>query len=506
MANVYESVQKFYKKKIPPDRAVIKSGQVEKYFRRQAWSGLSDEELQKQWLVLQEVVLLFANLDVALVEQPDKVEILEILYRAYIDRKHRIGVDELTYALNTLYGFLLSLPGNDKTFVSNLLVQTEHCFLEHGFFALPIRPPAESFLSLEDYDEHNLDEFNNVLDTLMADMQDFFSKSEYNEELLRAVMLFLRNHADLKYLSSLSEDVWFSFWDYFLFDYHLQRKDIQPIVLYYGKNKDRLSELERILMSDLMRMRFRVFYIVSGDEEGVLCRDLFTEEEFDMPWPDTPIGNYRQILFLGHLETKGLMMLNYIASFTVSPKLRQRIKSEVLRLYELYRLQWDEATIEDFFIRHAVSVRHIIQILTGYARLNVVTDVALPARKVSYENLGEKFQRNQDDLMQISLACGNSFFASLLLTDLYRDFYAVSKLSDDDKLSMDMLWAMVCACMCVNFGEAFVMADQMKKWGADMKRVKKFYAQIEQTLDLRKFDPRYAAEEGYVLSLVNPVG
>lgn len=506
MANVYENIKKFYKKKIPPDREVIKRQQTEKYFRRRAWSGITDAELQEEWLVLQEVVRLFANLNINLVENPETVEILEILYRAYIDRKRSITTDILLQALETISRFLLSVFDYDAKYIENLVVQTQHSFFEHGYFAYPLRPPAESFVSIDEYGEDDIENFNKVLDEMMGEMQEYFSAPRYNSDLMRAAMFFLRSHADREYLANLPEEVWFNFWDYFLFDYHIQKSDVQPIKLYYEENRNKMSEEERILSADLMRMRFRVFYIVRYDEEGVLCSDLFTDEEFDMPWPDNAVGDYRQMLFFGHLETKGLVMLNYIASFMVSPKLRQRIKHEILRLYELYRLQRPGATLEDFFIRHAISVRHIIQILTGYARLNVVPNITPPkSYPPEYGDLSSEFMRMESELRGIGLACGLSSFASCLLVELYQDFFVNSSLRESQKLSTDVLWAVLCAYLGANFGDPFAMAEPIKKMGADMKQVKKMYAAVSKTLDLRPFDPRYAAEEGYVLSLVSPV-
>lgn len=88
-----------------------------------------------------------------------------------------------------------------------------------------------------------------------------------------------------------------------------------------------------------------------------------------------------------------------------------------------------------------------------------------------------------------------------MVARLYADFYLKSPLSHEQKISYEMLLAAVCAFLHTNIGNAFSLVKEMKSDWADVKQVERYFREIHRTMDLRKFDPRYAAEEGYVLSL-----
>ena len=503
MANVYEKIKEFYKENIPSRSNTISSGRMEKYFRLLAWRGYTDEELQEKWVVLKELALLFVRLDPAFVAEPEVFEMQAVLYRAYGGRKRKLTEKKVNFALETLQHFFSSLDEYDDEAIKTVIVQTKHSFYEHGYFHPPIEPTEEFFVEGKDYDDREVDSMNVVLDAMMDKMHAFYTQPCFYDDVMRANMLFMRDKTEVPPAKDMSEELWFSFWDYFLFDYHLRQTDQHPIRYYLATMRDKLTFDERSMLAYLSRMRFKIFYIEQGDEDCVWCRDLLTDEQFDMPWPETAYLDFRQVLFCGHLENKGVLLLNYVTSYSVSPKLRQRIKHEIMRLYDYYLLQWPEATLDDFFNRHSIAVRHIISVLSGYARLNVVPDIQVPPPVLSElpTRLTPSLKQLSEPVRHLATSLSLGSFSTHMVARLYADFYLKSPLSHEQKISYEMLLAAVCAFLHTNIGNAFSLVKEMKSDWADVKQVERYFREIHRTMDLRKFDPRYAAEEGYVLSL-----
>lgn len=96
----------------------------------------------------------------------------------------------------------------------------------------------------------------------------------------------------------------------------------------------------------------------------------------ELPRPDVCLKEARKVLFFGHVHADGVMLLNYIGSVSATAALRRRIKEEIERLYAIYRIQAPEATLEDFFARHAAAVRHLVLHMTTYAQLRIVPEIA----------------------------------------------------------------------------------------------------------------------------------
>ena len=140
------------------------------------------------------------------------------------------------------------------------------------------------------------------------------------------------------------------------------------------KNYYDIDKLQQKIMRDLLKAKFTVFYITKILNDNLVeCIDLFTDETFKMPMPEFGINEYKNLLFYGHINYSGFVMLNYITSVKISANLRKRIKEEVLKVMHLYFKQEKNAKMEDFFRKHSVVVRHIIYILLTLAKVNVIS-------------------------------------------------------------------------------------------------------------------------------------
>ena len=73
-----------------------------------------------------------------------------------------------------------------------------------------------------------------------------------------------------------------------------------------------LTHDEKHVISDLLQAKFTVFYIKRIlNNSMVECVDLFTDEIIKLPMPDYGIGDYKKMLFYGHIYVNGIVTVSY---------------------------------------------------------------------------------------------------------------------------------------------------------------------------------------------------
>ncbi len=507
MSNVYERVEKFYNEH-KESELILSMDEVERYLRKKAWQGRKDRELRQQWDVVSVILTYILEQNLEGLFALTVYDYQEIMYRISEKQKgfslkeaHVAGVLEF---LENFYDFLDS---PNAFHWKECLRDARESFYEDGCFSMPKRREAGDFYTtLEHMDEitaEDMDRLNFILDKLLHDIGEYFHQAEFVMDLTRAVALFggpnYEHPADPD--EAGQEAFWFSFWDYFLFDYHLLATDETPLRYFYTHEKKNLEPTEADIIRDLLKARFTVFYIENMDGDFVTCRNMFTDELIDLPAPDTFLPDYNKVILYGHIHARGVMLLNYITTVPASGLLRKRIKEEILRQFELFKYQETKATLEGFFLRQAAAVRHIIHILTDYAQLRVVPMKDCPAPIVQAEGLRERFAAAEKRLQESAWKLGFSSHGVELLTKLYRDFLTCSDLSDAIKRRTATLTAVLLVFAKANGAELQDISDGIGVLGADRSAVLRVMPKVQEAVGCIPFDPRYLTEEGFVHSL-----
>jgi hypothetical protein len=243
-----------------------------------------------------------------------------------------------------------------------------------------------------------------------------------------------------------------------------------------------------------------VFYVNKIlNPEWVECIDLFTGQKFNLPHPDFDYGKIKQLLLFGHVFAREMIMVNYVTSIEISSNLRRRIQEEVLRQKKIYEIQRPNATWDDFFNRHALAVRHTIDILLTQAKVNVTPfsqiervfpdiDGDKPVNAVVTQLLADKMHKYGFSLHDVGLAQQLWYDYSQLQPTVIRKpaswaasvIYVYSQLNTAQSLSTDIL--------ATDFAISTTSIYQNRQ-------------KIYHGLQLDRFDPRYLNEEGFILSL-----
>lgn len=511
--NVYALAAKYYKCQSEASE-VLPLNLLERYLRKLAWQKKSEEELLQCWLIIRSLTDYICDQNLEGLGYLTIFDYQEILFRyqeEHADFKLEAEpVHDFLQVIENFYKYLAAQGFDDY---SDFMQEVEESLYVNDMFLMPDRRPNQEFYRLlevaSDDNEAEVRQLNQALDHLLKQMGHYFSTEQYRRDNERALHIFCGPAFEIPDLDQApahpdesDNSFWLSYWDYFIFDYHLLKEDITPITYYFLNERQQHDVLEKDILRDLIQARFTVFYMEAVSEEVAVCRDLFTDETFELPLPDLDIHDYKHRLFYGHMHTRGVLLLNYVTSLMTTPKLRLRIREVVMRQYRSFQLQEPEASLADFFRREAAAVRHIMNIMSDYAQLNMLPLRKKPPVVKAKPELAEKF-RDEGDLLVLALQrVGFSKYDSVLLTHLWEDALAVYGEEDFCREHIpELMTAVLFLFVRLNGYELTAESDLYEIFASDRETVQSTEALLTERLKLEHFDPRYLTESGFVLSL-----
>ncbi|MCE5285525.1 MAG: hypothetical protein LLG02_06730 [Pelosinus sp.] len=512
MKNIYDQVKLFYDQENEWE-PVIEQELVEGFFRQKAWQGLTDEKLQNIWKNLRMFIMYLEyeeTRDLENISLEDYSLLIEWLDDNITDFvKDLAAVREFFAVLIDFYRYLIS-----KKVISNLLGLEQAAKEIAGGDTLNLKAledelePAELFVDkpvdlsqgLSELSSHTAQLVGEMVEQLMSKLGTYFQHRSFNDDFERALYLYTGPLDNVP--EEGQEEFWLGFWDYFLFDYHLMQDDTTPLNHFNLDYGDKLTPDEKRILNDLLSAQFTVFYVNRVvNHDWVECINLFTEEKFELPFM-FDLTSLKKMLFFGHVFSRGLMMINYVTSMEVSTRLRRRIKDEVIRQHKVFQIQEPEADMQGFFTRHALVVRHTIDILVTLAKVNV-TPAAQLERK--FPPALEPRTANEEVTKWIekgSLKYNFSRQDIKLMQRLWFDFNQRDKLL----VRKPAVWAVAVmyTYMKLNYSSNFHMGEIAEHLDISVGSVRTNSHRIFDKLGLESFDPRYLSEEGFVFSLFMP--
>ena len=513
--NVYALMNRYYLEHADAE-LVLPKDLVERYFRRKAWNGASDAELRQFWSLLQIINDYVTEQELGSIGGLSVFDYQEILYR-YKDLQtgfqlEKDSVHELLQALDEFMAYWartgLSTVDDYRLFLQDV---EDSLYVDNIFLMPPRRTDNEFYRELEsEYgdSEQEVERLNEILDRVLKGMAKFFEAEAYSQDHERALRIYCGpayeapEVTEEEQLNGSDSEFWLGFWDYFMFDYHMLNDDRTPLQYYFSQRREQLGTLEQDILRDLLHARFTVFYIEAIQDDVVICRDLFTDEQMELPVPDFVLTDYQHRIFYGHLHTKGILLLNYITSIPVTVKLRRRMKEVILRQYKLFLLQLPGASFEQFFRREAAAVRHTIHIMADFAQLNVVPFRKLPPQLETDPKLRSAFAQEQEMLGVVLRHIGFSLHATQLIARLLRDALTVWGTEAECRAAAPaVLTAILFIFIHLNGFELESSAELYKVFGSNEQDTQAAADVLWQRLELTIFDPRYLTEEAFVLSL-----
>ncbi len=492
--NVYRRIDLFYQSRRELNQIVGKS-RTERYFRELAWQGNNDAVLRRIFGVVSTALDYMLQRNLYTFDILTRYDYVEIFY-AYASSRPKLRLIEKNVEMffSSLEGFMKAMAPEETEFLVSM-DESRAMFYENGTFAIPERQEYDEFCDtlehMEDIGEDSLDHLNELLDGLVADMIRFFQKKACRSDFARAVALYSGPYIDPE---QADENWWMGFWDYFFFDYHRKEDDLSPVCYYIEHEKQKLSTEQKYVLRDLMRACLKIFTVDHLEEEVAVCVDLISGEHFELPCPDAAFTDYRDMIFFGHIQRRGVMLLNYITGLSASRKLQRRIRDEIVKQYERFcTYQMPQASMEDFFLRHSAAVRHTVQILSGFAQLRVVPDVdsAPVPRKVPTAAMLEP---EETRLEETARSLGFSAYSILFVKRLYEDYVTAVK----KRGSQATLAAVLILVEGINGAEYVSIENIFSAFGVKQEDALQAVNRVGAAVQCVALDPRYLTEEGYV--------
>jgi hypothetical protein len=250
----------------------------------------------------------------------------------------------------------------------------------------------------------------------------------------------------------------------------------------------------------LVKARFAVFFVKNiAPDDWLECEDLFTGRNFFLPNPAEEQTPLKDLLFMGHLFSDNMVLVNYVMSVSVSVKLRRRIKEEVNKQRQFFLSQEPGSSWEDFFGRHAVAVRHTIDIFTNFSKLNAVADVTVP------KSVGrsERIEDAEVTGLLLKVMADNlfSFHDRQLALRIWFDYCGQKK----PIVKKPHLWAAGVVAVFIAINSSFdVDYDYISHiFCVPLPSLYRCRSQIAKAIGLEEYDLRYLNEEGFITLLMN---
>lgn len=504
MNNVYDKVRVFYEEELTFE-PIIQRTWVEGFLRQNAWQGKTDKQLSKLWTYIN---LFEQFLDMTGLSRLDELTRYEYNYAVwwlmvYSDFKRSLkNVRAFFEALISFFDYLegkniISSAEELKEAAKYISSGSKLKFYDEDSIHLPV--PSHLVNSIDtDEDDKGI---NNDLDGLLHKLAEFYQQPEFNADFQRALSFFIGPIGTIMPDDEYEQaEFWLCFWDYFLFDYKLLSNDKSPIRHYKDLFNENYSAKEQEFLSSLSKTRFIVFYVNNiVDNDWVNCTNLFTNETFYLPNPGYDYSRIKKLLFLGHIFSDTMVLVNYVTSIEVSTKLRKRIHDEIEKQKQIFGVQMPNATWEDFFYRHSITVRHTIQVFTNFNKVNVTPINQLYRSYPTIENKVEVDERVVKLINNSMRKFGFSMHDIELAKKMWYDYNQLTQI----KLRKPESWAaaIIYTFSHINLYKGLPADDFANYFHVSTNNIYALRKKIFETLELTKYDPRYLNEEGFMFSI-----
>ncbi|MDL2280486.1 hypothetical protein LJC10_01350 [Selenomonadales bacterium OttesenSCG-928-I06] len=532
--NVYGSISSFFEENAQLD-ILINQEDIEGFLRQKAWQGKTDKDLKDIFDKLQMFLsyVFYTNIsnleELSASEYSLAIEWMEVQFEF---EANFTSVNDFFIILKDFYDYLIK----KKVIVNKLELEKASALMTIGKQLNFIEPSLQYFYNTYLNDDEDIkrlpdkkisvlpnivsedisEQIKEIVERLMLKFSSYFQKQEFEDDIDRAITLYTGP------VNEIPEDTpelpdgnfWIGFWDYFLFDYHLLENDLTPLE-HFKNNFNNLSRDEKVFLEDIATAKFTVFHVEKIiDNDWLECINLLTEETFKIPNPDFDYTFIKKALFFGHIFFKQcgkeIIMINFITSIDVSSKLKVRIKEEIEKQKTIFQIQEPNASWDDFLQRHSNLVRHTIDLLSTYAKVNVTPHI--------YENKSSNSKRTKQlkesplylDINRFigeylpKIACSKHDIK--LTQKLWKDYY----LSDEKKLQettnpFSVTAALIFTYLQINTDDETtknsLLAILEQEINIKREVIVQISNKIQKKMKIKQFDPRYLNEEGFLYML-----
>lgn len=503
MENVYDIIADFYEHD-ENWNMLLRQEYAEGFIRREAWKGVNNAKLQREWEQLMMLCLYLGYAETFLGDMSDDDFVDAIAWCGRNISDFKISYENAKMFLQTCGRLFVYLKGKNaissavapQLAAERLLGEdtTLRIIDEDGEF-LPgeelrdqfVTPnaPAKIFLNIGD-----------MLQDLLDELHFYFQKNEFNLDLERALFLYHGIFPEEQSEEAAeSDEFWQCFWDYFLFDYHLLDDDKTPLAHFYEHG----SFTNKELVEELMKARLAVFMVDGVNEDNMyMCTDFLTGEKYALNLPIEEEIDTRDMLFIGHCFYNNTMIMNYVRCLKIGKLARKRLYDLVASCYEWYKIQEPDGKWMDFVSRHPMLVRHLAYLYSSYIKLDGFGhETSVKGYRPEDLALSDEVTKCIDNMMK---SYHFSHRDISLATRLWKDFSR----NETSAISKPEIWASGVVENYVRLNGVYSYSEQKVAemcWQVPLGSLRAAAEKIKQKLHIEKHDPRYCNEEGFLMMM-----
>ena len=530
--NVYDSISSFFEENVKLD-LLINQEDIEGFLRQKAWQGKTDKDLKYIFDKLQMFLsyVFYTNIssleELSASEYSLAIEWMEVQFEF---EANFTSVNDFFIILKDFYDYLIK----KKVIVNKLELEKASALMTIGKQLNFIEPSLQSFYNTYLNDTEDIkklpdkkisvlpnivsedisEQIREIIERLMLKFSSYFQTQEFEDDIDRAITLYTGP------VNEIPEDIpelpdknfWVEFWDYFIFDYHLLENDLTPLN-HFKNNYTNLSNDEKAFLEDIASAKFTIFQVEKIiDSDWLECINLLTEETFKIPNPDFDYTSIKKALFFGHIFFKQcgkeIIMINFITSIDVSSKLKVRIKEEIEKQKAIFQIQEPNASWDDFLQRHSNLVRHTIDLLSTYAKVNVTPHIyeSKPSKKTKQLKESSLYLDINRFIGEYLPKITCSKHDVKLTQKLWKDYY----LCDEKNLQtadnpFSITAALIFIYLQINTDAEATKNSILVVLEQEINIKKEVIIQIsdeiKKKIKIEPFDPRYLNEEGFLYML-----
>ena len=504
MENVYDVMSDFYEHD-ENWNVLLKREYAEGFIRNEAWQGETDKGLQKKWEYIMMLCLYLGYAERFLGDLGEDGFIDAVAWCGRNITDFKVNEKTVKEFLDTSKLLLEYLQ--KKNIVRNALAPykaTERLLGDDGALRI-IQENGEFFPANRRYVQNTTPNapvkiflnLGDMLQSLLDELHEYFQQEKFSLDLERALFLYhgILEGDELEEETE-SDEFWQSFWDYFLFDYHLLEDDKSPLEHF---NEHKITGNQE-LVEELLKSKLAIF-TVDGitEDELYLCTDFLTGEQYSLNLPIEGDLDIRDKIFVGHCFYNNTMVMNYIRCLKVSKLAAKCLKNAFNRCFDRYKIQEPQSDWAGFITRHPMIIRNLAYIYSSFVKLD----------GPSYETAVKDYlplteNKSEDEVIQCLKKMMISYHFSKrdidLASRIWQDYLAdeVKTFRKPEVWAAGVIENFIQLNAVYNYTDAKI-AEMC--WNVPLTSLKIASEKIKNKLLIEKHDPRYSNEEGLLLMM-----
>jgi len=511
MTNIYDFINDLYTDDEGWNQ-ILHRDYAEQFLRTEAFRGASDDELLDIWEQVMYLLIYCGNTsyNIGDMTSEDFIYCISWCQRNIADFDLSYdGVDTFLSVIGRLLKFLKqkkAITGDDAALKCRAKLlggdKKLKIFREDGSL-------SEEYEKYRTNQEPDLEtkvfmQLGQKLTVLFKQMRDFFNEDRFQFERKQACISYFGADTDLS--KEERPELVASFWEFFLFDYHLSETNRRPVEVFYEHFRqhpapDGVKNYKALtgLLEAMQKIRLMVFTVEEEDTDGwYRCRDFFTGNISELSLPLDEMIDTRNLLCIAHVFEDGNLITEYLRSIYVKPLARRSLYNCFSHLLEWYRVSEPAADWEDFCENNGALVTHMV----AYAgNQDSVIEPFRWTTKIKNYRPAPLLEKSEVHLylLRLSKLLHLSFKDRKNLTQMWSDFFSmhpVSFFSHDEY----MIWALAVLGSYMVITETFLldMVSYAEKTKIDGWRIQERMQIIRTALQLEPYDPRYSSESAFM--------